>query len=137
MRARSLRTDRSGKRRTAGSAVPSLALRVFGIPHLAHRMGLIHQPLQVVHEALATILRILVVAAHVDRLFGTNLLTVAAEDAAELVNLEHERISVPFLVLSGNELDAVRQTHRRTEAARYAARLASLGREHSVRPAPS
>src|SRR5882672_3276851 len=137
MRARSLRTDRSGRRRTAGSADPSLALGVFGIPHLAHRMRLIHQPLQVIDEALAAVLRILVVASHVDRLFGANLLTVATEDAAELIDLEHEQIPIPFLVLSRNELDTVRGTHCRTEAARDTACLAGLGREHSMRAAPA
>src|SRR6267143_5322404 len=97
--AQSLRTDKNERRRRANNAAPSFALRIFGIPHLADRVRLIHQALQVVDKALPAILGILVMAAHMDSLFRTNLLTVAAEDAAELVDFEDERVAVAFLVL--------------------------------------
>ena len=74
--------------------IASLALRVGGIPHLADRVRLRHQPLEVVDETLAAVLGVLVVPADVDRLFRADFLAVAAEDAAELVDLEHERIAV-------------------------------------------
>src|ERR1700687_3612536 len=126
-RAQALRTDKSERRRRASNAAPSFALRVFWIPHLADRVRLIHQALQVVNKSVPAILGILVVAPDVDRLLRANLLAVAAEDAAKLVDLENERVAVAFLVLAGHQLDAVRWTHRRTESTRYAFRFASLG----------
>src|ERR1700682_6103130 len=108
MRGQSLRRDRNGKRRRANSAAPSLALWIFGIPHLAHGMRLIHQSLQIVDKAFPAVLGILVVAPEVDCLLGADFLTESAEDAAKLVDLENEGITIPFLVLAGNELDAVR-----------------------------
>src|SRR5947209_9411986 len=72
-------------------------------------MGLGAQALEIVHEPVAGVLRVLVVHAHVDRLLGTDLLAVAAEHAAELVDLVDQRIAVALLVLPGHELDAVRR----------------------------
>src|SRR6185437_3155832 len=156
-RRRAGRTDRNGRCRTAtacreaslslrrpaaGRARPvrrraSLASRVGGIPHLADRMRLRHQPLEVVDEALAAVFGILIVASDMDRFFRTHLLAVAAEDAAELVDLEHERIAIAILVLAGHELDAVGRADRRTESAGDALGLAVLGCEHAVRPPPT
>src|SRR4051812_16030775 len=99
-------------------------------------MGLRHQPLEVVHEALAGVFRVLVVPANVDRLLRTHFLAVAAEDAAELVDLEHQRIAVALLVLARHQLDAVGRTDGRAQPARDAFRLAVLGREHAMRAAP-
>src|SRR5690606_26855198 len=76
------------------------------------------------------------VTAKVNRLFRTHLLTVAAEDAAELVDLEDERVAIPFLVFTRHELDAIGRTHRRTETARHALGLTGLGGEHPVSTAP-
>src|SRR6185436_1316734 len=112
-RERSRQRDRSERRKRADSAARSLAFRVFGIPHLANGMRLIHQPLQIVDESLAAVLRVLVMPSDVNRLFGAHLLAVTAEDAPELVDLEHERIAIAFLVLAGNELDAVGRAHGR------------------------
>src|SRR6267143_4833526 len=135
--AQALRTDKNERRRRAINAAPSFALRVFGIPHLADRVRLIHQALQVVDKALPAILGILVVAPDVDRLFRADLLAVAAEDAAKLVDLENQRVAVAFLVLAWHQLDAVRRTDCRTKSTRYAFRLSGLGRQHSVRAAPA
>src|SRR6266850_6133140 len=88
----------------------SLTLRVGGIPHLAYRMRLRHQPLQVVDEAFARVLRVFVVPPDVNRLLGADFLTVAAEDATELIDLEHQWIAVPLLIFAGHQLDAVRRT---------------------------
>src|SRR6202521_4441601 len=137
MRARSLRTGRNERRRRASSAAPSLALRVFGIPHLADRVRLIHQALQVVDEPFPAVLGILVMPADVDRLFWTNLLTVAAEDAAEFVDFEDERVAVAFLVLARHQFDAVRGTNGRTKATRDASRFSGLGRQHPMSSAPA
>src|SRR5687767_10740008 len=104
----------------------SLTLGVGGIPHLANGMRLRHQSLEIVNEPFAAVLRVLVVPADVDRFLRADFLTVAAEDAAELVDLEYERIAVSLLVLAGYQLDAVGRTHRRTQAARHALRLAVL-----------
>src|SRR5688572_22629282 len=122
------RRCRRGKSETckrAGSRLAaSLTFGVGGIPHLAHRMRLCHQALEVVHESFTAVLRVLVVPAYVNRLFRTDFLAVAAEDAAELVDLEHERIAIALLILAGHELDAIRRADRRTEPARHAFRLA-------------
>src|ERR1700687_1462857 len=132
-RARSHRTDRSERRRRASNAAPSFALRIFGIPHLAHRLRLIHQTLQVVDEAFPAILGILVMASDVDRLFRTNFLAKAAEDATKLVDLEDERVAVALLVLARYQLDAVRRTDRRTESTGDTSRFSGLGGQHPVR----
>src|SRR5262245_7904166 len=99
-------------------------------------MRLRHQPLEVVDESLATVLGVLVVPSDVDRFLRTHLLAVAAEDAAELVDLEDQRITVPLLVLARHELDAVRRTYRGTEAAGHTLGLAVLRGEHAVRATP-
>src|SRR5688572_8728928 len=95
-----------------------LAFGIGRVPHLAHRMGLRDEPLEIVDESVATVLRVLVVAADVNRFFRADFLAVAAEDAAELVDLEHERIAIALLVLPGHELDAICRAHRRAEPAR-------------------
>src|ERR1700694_5260060 len=136
-RARSLQTDRNERRRKEGSAAPSLALRVFGIPHLADRVRLIHQALQVVDKAFPAVLRILVVASDVDRLFRTNFLTEAAEDAAKLVDLEDEWVAVALFVLARHQLDAVRWADSRAKSTRDAFRLSGLRRQHPMRAAPA
>src|SRR6478752_7443125 len=100
-------------------------------------MRLGRQPLEVVDEPLAAVLRVLVVPTDVDRFLRAHLLAVAAEDAAELVDLEHERVAVPLLVLAGHELDAVGRADARAEAAGDALRLAVLRREHAMRPPPA
>src|SRR5690606_26386277 len=82
------------------------------------------------------VLRVLVVTAQVNGLLRTHLLAVAAEDAAELVNLEDQGIAVPFLVFARNQLDAVRRAHRRTQPAGDALGLARLRREHAVSSTP-
>src|SRR5439155_19936188 len=115
---------------------PLFSLRIGGIPHLANRMRLRHQSLEVVDESVAAVLGVLVVPADVNRFFRTDLLTVTAEDAAEFVDLEHEWIPVPRLILARDELDAVGRTDRRTESTPDTLRLAVLGGKHAMRPAP-
>src|SRR5688572_26188331 len=100
-------------------------------------MSLRRQPLEVVDEARPAVFGVLVMPANVDRFFRTDLLTVAAEDAPELVDLEDQGIAVSFLVLARHELDAVRGTDGRTEAAGDALRLAGFRREHAMRPSPA
>src|SRR5205809_3864330 len=114
----------------------SLTFWIGGIPHLTDWMRLGHQPLQVVHEPLARVLGVLVVPAHVNRFFGADLLAVAAENTAELVDLEHERIAISLLVLARNQLDTVGRTHRGTQSARDALRFPVFRGEHAVRAAP-
>src|SRR5512138_508556 len=113
-----------------------LALGIGRVPHLAHRMRLRHQPLEIVHEPFAAVLRVLVVPPDMNRLFRADFLAVATEDAAELIDLEHERIAVALLVFAWYELDAVGRAHCRAETARDAFRLAGLGREHTMRATP-
>src|SRR5436309_2170475 len=81
------------------SALISLAQGVGRIPEGRDRVHLGTQPLEVVHEAVAAVLGVLEVHPDVDRLLRADLLTVAAEDAAELVDLIDERVAVSFLVL--------------------------------------
>src|SRR2546423_13314169 len=100
-------------------------------------MRLIHQSLQIVNEALPAVLRVLVVPSDVNCFFRTYFLTVAAEDATELIDLEHERISIPFLVLAGHQLDAVGRADSGTQSAGNALRLTALGSEHAMRSAPA
>src|SRR5579863_2405152 len=80
----------------------SLALGVRRVPHLADRVRLGHQTLEIVHESVAAVFGVLVVAPDVDCLFGAHFLAIPAEDAAELVNLEHQRVPVPVFVLAGD-----------------------------------
>src|SRR5437762_4918340 len=100
-------------------------------------MRLIHKPLQIVDESLATVLGVLVVPPDVNGLLGADFLTVAAKDATELVDLEHQRIAIPFLVLARHELDAVGRTYGRTETTGDASRLARLRRQHAMGAAPA
>src|SRR6266513_62738 len=100
-------------------------------------MCLSAQPLEIVHEPVARVLRVLVMHPDVDRLFGAHLLAVAAEDAAELVDLVDQRIAVAVLVLSRHELDAVRRADLGTQAAGDALGASLLVGEHAVRPAPA
>src|SRR5581483_1059108 len=116
---------------------PLFPLRVGGIPHLAHRVRLRDEPLEVIDEPFPTVVGILVVPADVDRFLRAHFLAVAAEDAAELVDLEHERIAITLLVFAGHELDAVGRADGRTETARHALRLARLGGQHPVRAPPA
>src|SRR5205085_10470002 len=115
----------------------SLALGIGRIPHLADRMRLRHQALEIVHEPLSAVFRVFVMPADVNRLLRTHLLAVAAEDAAELVDLEQQRIPVAVLVLARYELDAVRRAHGRAEAARDTLGLAVFRSEHAMRSAPA
>src|SRR4051812_9080274 len=84
-----------------------LAFGICRIPHLADRMRLRHQSLEVVDETLAAVFGVLVVAADVDRLFRADFLTVSTENASKLINFEHQRISVAVLVFTRDQLDAV------------------------------
>src|ERR1700691_6050717 len=106
----------SSSRREATRA--SLALRVGGVPHLTDRMRLRHQSLEVVHEPVAAVFGVLVVAPDVDRLFGADFLAIAAEDAPELVDLEHQRVAVALFVLARDQLDAIGRADRGTQSAR-------------------
>src|SRR3954452_15657969 len=113
-RSRSVRTDRSEPGGKSSAWVRTLfAFRIGRIPHLGHRMRLRHKALEIVDEALAAVLRVLVVPADVDRFLRADFLAVAAEDAAELVDLEYERIAVALLVFTRHELDAVRRADGR------------------------
>src|SRR5439155_25392261 len=114
-----------------------LSLWIVRVPHLAHRMRLRRQPLEIVDETFPAVLRILVMAADVNRFFGTHLLAVSAEDAAELVDFENEWITIPFFVFSRHELDAVRRTYGRTKPARDAFCFARFSGQHSMRSTPS
>src|SRR5687767_11582324 len=95
------------------------------------------EPLQIVDEPVARVLRVLVVHADVNRLFRAHFLAVAAEDAAELVDLVNQGIAVSLLVFAGDELDAVGGTDLGAQAARDAFRAALLVGEHPVRAAPA
>src|ERR1043165_5332660 len=88
-------------------ALTSLASGVGGIPEARLRMHLGAQPLEVIDEAVAAVLRVLVVHADVDRFFGADFLAVAAEDAAEFVDLIDQRIAIAGFVLARDQLDAV------------------------------
>src|SRR2546426_654425 len=75
-------------------------------------MRLSAQPLQIVDEPVARVLRVLVMHPNMDRLLGAHLLAVAAEHAAKLVDLVDQRVAVAVLVLSRDELDADRHQAR-------------------------
>src|SRR5437867_7509538 len=66
-------------------------------------MCLRRQPLEIVDKPVARVFRVLVVHADVDRLFGAHFLAVAAEDAAELVDLVDQGIAVTLFVLARSE----------------------------------
>src|SRR5438876_3112154 len=121
----------------ASQVIRSLALRVGRVPQRRDRVGLRAQALEVVHEPVARVLRVLVVDADVDRLLGTDLLAVAAEHATELVDLVDQRVAVPLLVLPGHELDAVGGADLRAEPAGDALGAPLLVGEHPVRAAPA
>src|SRR5881392_1857325 len=118
--------------------VPSmlLALGVRGVPQRRDGVRLGAQPLEVVHEPVARKLRVLVVHAHVDRLFGAHFLAIAAEHAAEFVDFVDERVAVARLVLPGHELDAVGRADLGAETACDALGASLLVGEHAVGAAP-
>ncbi len=62
-------------------------------------MVLLHEPVQVVDEALPRVLGVLEVDAHVNGLHGTDLLAHPAENAPELVDLVDHGITVALVVL--------------------------------------
>src|SRR5690606_31923936 len=74
-------------------AASSFARRVRRVPEHRRGLRLVHQPVQIVHEAVAGVLGVLVVLPHVDRLHRAHLLAHPAEDAAELVDLVHDRVA--------------------------------------------
>ena len=63
------------------------------------------------------------VAANVNGLLRTYFLTIAAKNAAKLVDFEHERIAIPLFVFPRNQFDAVRRAHSGTQTARDTLRL--------------
>src|SRR5262249_17865073 len=99
--------------------VMSLASRIGRIPQGRYGVGLRREPLQIVHEPIPRVLRVLVVHAHVNRFLGTNLLAISTEDAPELVDLVDQRIPVALLVLAWHQLDAVGGADLGTEPARH------------------
>src|SRR5438132_14422490 len=100
-------------------------------------MRLSAQPLQIVDEPVARVLRVLVMHPNMDRLLGAHLLAVAAEHAAKLVDLVDQRVAVAVLVLSRDELDAVRRTDLGTYAAGDAFGAPLLVGAHAMRPTPA
>src|SRR5216110_500247 len=108
------------------------AFGVRRIPQGGHGMRLRRQPLEVVDETVAGVLRVLVVHPYMDRLFRAHFLAVAAEDAAELVDLVDQRIAVALFILARHELDAVGGTDLGAEPARDAFGPALLVGEHAV-----
>src|SRR4051812_15440551 len=100
-------------------------------------MRLRHQPLEVIHEPFAAVLGVLVMTPDVNRLLRADFLAIAAEDAAEFVDLEDQWIAIALLVFTRHQLDAVRRTDRWTQSAAHAFRLAVLGGEHAMRAAPA
>src|SRR5206468_4303366 len=67
-------------------------------------MRLCRQALEIVDEAVAGILGVLVVHPDVDRFLRAHFLAVAAEDATELVDLVNQRIAVPSSSSPGTSL---------------------------------
>src|SRR5688572_12763007 len=100
-------------------------------------MRLRREALEIVDEAVARVLRILIVHADVNRFLGAHFLAIAAEDAAELVDLVNQRIAMALFVLARDELDAVGGADLRAQAARHALGAPLLVGEHAVGPAPT
>src|SRR5262245_1470134 len=100
-------------------------------------MILRHESVQVVNETLARVLRILVILPDVNRFHRTDFLAHAAEDAAELIDLVHDRVAVALVVLTGNELDAVGRADRWAEAAGHTLRAAVRVLLHAMRATPA
>src|SRR4051812_43510277 len=100
-------------------------------------MCLCRQTLQVVDESRSAVFGILVVAPDVNCLFRANFLAIAAEDASELVDLEHKGIAVSLLILARYEFDAVRRAHGRTKPACDAFRLSRFSGQHAMRSTPT
>src|SRR2546422_538970 len=97
-----------------------LALRIRRIPERRHGVRLRAEALEIVDEAVARVLGVLVMHADVDGFLRTHFLAVAAEHAAEFVDLVYQRIAVALFVFARHELDAIRGTDLRAEAARHA-----------------
>src|SRR5881394_4442793 len=100
-------------------------------------MCLRRQPLEIVDKPVARVFRVLVVHADMNRLFGAHFLAVAAEDAAELVDLVDQRIAVSRFVLARYELDAIRRANLRAQSAGDALGAALLVGEHAMRAPPA
>src|SRR5437899_5865203 len=100
-------------------------------------MRLRRQPLEIIDEPVARVFRVLVVHADVNRLFGAHFLAVAAEDAAELVDLVDQRIAVSRFVLARYELDAIRGANLWAQAAGDAFGAALLVGDDAMRAPPA
>jgi len=83
-------------------------------------MFLFHEPVQVVDEPVPSVLGVFEVNPDVNGLYRADLLTHPAEDAAELVDLVHDGISVTLVVFSPDKADAVGGTDRGAEPAGHA-----------------
>src|SRR6266545_1458283 len=114
-----------------------LARRVARVPQGADRMGLGLEPLEIVDEAPPAVLRVFVVDPYVNRLLGAHFLAVAAEHAAEFVDLVDQGIAVSLLVLARHQLDAVGRADLGTQSAGHALRAALLVGHHPVGAPPA
>src|SRR2546427_13120840 len=99
-----------------------LALRIRRIPERRHGVRLRAEALEIVDEAVTRVLGVLVMHADVNGFLRTHFLAEAAEHAEELVDLEDQRIAVALFVFARHQLDTVRGTDLRAEAARHALR---------------
>ena len=111
----------------------ALRCRVLGVPQLSERVVQRAQTLEIVDEPLATVLGGLVVDSKMYRFDRADFLAVAAEDAAELVDLVDRRISLAVFIFRGDQLDTVRRTDRRTEPAGHALGPPVFMHRHAVR----
>ena len=99
-------------------------------------MDLGAEPLEIVDETVPAVFGVLVVDPDVNRLLGADFLAVAAEDAAELVNLLDQRIPVALGILTGNQFDAVGRADLGAEPAGHALGPALLVGHHAVGTPP-
>ena len=100
-------------------------------------MVLLHEPVEIIHEPVSGILRVLEMNPYVNGLHRTHFLAHSAEDAPEFIDLINNGIAVPLVVLSPHQTNAIGGTNGGAQTAGYTLRPAIGVDLHAMRSPPT
>ena len=100
-------------------------------------MLLLSETVQTVHKRIPGVFGVLIVDAQVNGLHRANLLAHSAENAPELVDLVDDGISIPLVVFSTHQTDAVGGADGGAEAASYTLGPSVCMNLHPMSPPPT